>query len=270
LAADTSADLREYTLPVAGGGELGRRVAQINDVAAHLDTLLPIAPVLEGALIYDWLVRSAMVVELSALLDLALGPPPNQPRKVLFSLLDLCRRQRTEAAYDELQALRDDIGAPGWNYIRSARNLIGAHVDDNLRMLEVQEHLVYLDYRGVVNVARTVLNRLDRIGASRLDLELLLIRERVIRSWPIDSNRRAPGRPNRPILTGTLSRFFRRLDSPYMAVSGSSLGSAVLMGITSGRRPEPRPETRMPDRRPNRYLESLWSDRWSVPPLSPK
>lgn len=270
LAADTSADLREHTLPVAGGGELGRRIAQINDVAAHLDTLLPIASVLEGALIYDWLVRSAIVVELNALLDLALGPPPNHPRKVLFSLLDLCRRQRTEAAYVELQALHDDIGVTGWNYIRSARNLIGAHVDDNLRMLEIQEHLLYLDYRGVVNVAGTVLNRLDRIGASRLDLELLLIGERAIRSWPVDPNRRAPGRPSRPILTGTLSRFFRRLDSPYMAVSGSSLGSAVLMGITSGRRPEPRPETRIPDRRPDRYLEPLWSDRWPVPPLSPK
>jgi hypothetical protein len=260
LAADTAADLREHTLPVAGGGELGRRVAQINDVAAHLDTLLPLAPVLEGVLIYDWLIRSAIVVELSTLLDLALGPPPNHPRKVLFSLLDLCRRQRTQAANVELQALRDDIGADGWNYIRSARNLIGAHVDDKLTMLEIQEHLLYLDYRGVVQLARTVLNRLDRIGASRLDLELLLIGERVIRSWPTDPNRPAPGRPDRPVLTGTLSRFFRRLDSPYMAVTGSSLGSAVLMGITAGRSPEPRPETRISDRRPDRYLEPLWSD----------
>jgi hypothetical protein len=270
LAADTAADLREHTLPVAGGGELGSRVAQINDVAIHLDTLLPIAPVLEGALIYDWLIRSAIVVELNALLDLALGPPPNHPRKVLFSLLDLCRRQRTEAASVELQALRDDIGAAGWNYIRSARNLLGAHVDDNLKMLEIYEHLIYLDYRGVINVACTVLNRLDRIGASRLDLEFLLIGERIIRSWPVDPSQQAPGRPSRTILTGTLSRFFRRLDSPYMAVSGSSLGSAVLIGITAQRKPEPRPKTRIPDRRFNRYLEPLWSERCSVPLLSPE
>jgi hypothetical protein len=125
-------------------------------------------------------------------------------------------------------------------------------------MLEIQEHLLYLDYRGVVRLARHVLNLLDRIGAEHLDLELLLLGERRIRSWPTDPSQPAPGRPERTILTGTLAHFFRRLDSPYMAVTGSSLGSAVLMGITSARRPEPRPEIAIVDQRPNRYLEPLW------------
>jgi hypothetical protein len=261
LAADTAADLREHTLPAVGGGELGRRIAQINDVAAHLDTLLVIAPILEDVLIYDWLVRSMIVVELNALLDLALGPPPKHPRKVLYSLLDLCRRERTEAAHTELQGLHDAIGGEGWEYIRSARNLLGAHVDDELSMLEIHEHLLYLDYRGVIRLAGRVLDQLDRIGSGRLDLELLLIGERRIRSWPTDPNLPAPGRPEWPILTGTLAHFFRRLDSPYMVVTGSSFGSAVLMGITASRRPEPRPEISISDRRPNRYLEPLWPKR---------
>lgn len=260
VAADTAADLRPYTLPVAAGGELGRRIAQINDVAAHLDTLLAIAPVLDEVLVYDWLVRSAMVVELSALLDLALGPPPNHPRKVLFSLLDLCHRERTEAACEELRALREAIGGEGWDFVRSARNRLGAHVDGDLRMLEIQEHLLYMDFRGITRLARHVLNALDCLGARCVDLKLLLLGERRIQSWPTDPDRPARLRPDRPILTGTLSNFFRRLDSPFMAVAGSSLGSAVIMGITAGRRPEPRPETDILDRRPKPYLEPIWRD----------
>ena len=46
--------------------------------------LLRIAPVLEGALAYDWLVKSAIVVELSALLDLTLGSPPGARYNVMF------------------------------------------------------------------------------------------------------------------------------------------------------------------------------------------
>jgi hypothetical protein len=34
--------------------------------------------------------------------------------------------------------------------------------------------------------------------------------------------------------------FFRRLDSPYMALTGSTMGSAVLAGMISARTPQPR------------------------------
>jgi hypothetical protein len=257
LAADTAADLREYTLPAAGGGELGRRIAQINDVAAHLDTLLAIAPICEQALIYDWLVRSAMVVELNALLDLALGPPPNHPRNVIYPLLDLCRNERTAAAHEELVDLRDAIGAEGWNYVRLTRNKIGAHIDSRLTMYEIHEHLLFLDYSGIARLARVVLDRLDAIGAGRLGLELLLLGERRIDSWPTDPSEPGPGRPRRTVLTGNLSRSFRQLDSPYMTVSGGGLGSAVLMGMTSSRRPQPRSPVAIAARRPDRWVEPL-------------
>jgi hypothetical protein len=257
LAADTAADLRLHTLPAAGGGEMGRRIAQINDVAAHLDTLLPIAAILEDALIYDWLVRSAIVVELSALLDLALGPPPHHPHNVIFSLLDLCHGERLSAAKADLDSLRDSIGDEGWDYVREARNRIGAHVDANLRMLEIHEHLLYLDYQGVTRLARHVLDWLDAIGVVHLDLRLLVLPERPIRSWPTDRRKPAPGRPEREVLTGSLARLFRRIDSPYMTVSGSSLGSAVIAGVTASRQPAPRVATTVKGRPPNRYLDPM-------------
>jgi len=80
LAADTAAEIRPYILPAAGGGPIGRQVAQINDVAMHLGVIVPLVPVLYGKPPYDWLIRSALVNELSALLDLTIGPPRNVPR----------------------------------------------------------------------------------------------------------------------------------------------------------------------------------------------
>jgi hypothetical protein len=174
---------------------------------------------------------------------------------VIYPLLDLCRNERTAAAHEELVDLQGAIGAEEWDYVRLARNQIGAHIDSRLSMYEIHDHLLFLDYRGIVRLARVVLDRLDEIGAGRLGLELLLLGERRIESWPTDLSQPGPGRPRRTILTGTLSRFFRDLDSPYMTVSGGGLGSAVLMGMTSSRVPRPRSTVAITARCPNRWVD---------------
>ena len=90
--------------------------SQINNVAGHLDTLLRIAPlVVRGDVLpqlRDWLVRSAIIVELNALLDLAVGAPGRG--NVMYCLLDVCRRGRAQEAADLLERLRDSIGVEGW------------------------------------------------------------------------------------------------------------------------------------------------------------
>jgi len=240
LAADTASDQRMFTLPAAQGGELGRVIAQINDVAAHLDVLLRIAPVLEGALPYDWLVKSALAVELNTLLDLTLGPPPGARDNLLFPLIELCRRGRPKQAADDLQRLRGSIGLDGWLMIRWMRDKLGAHLDDKVSISEVHRHLIELDYQGVVRLAEHVLDFLDALGATQLDLSLLLIGERKINGWSTHPAHRAPGAPSPHGSPGLMARFFRRLDSPYMAVTGSSMGSAVLAGMTSARTPQAR------------------------------
>jgi hypothetical protein len=248
LAADTAADLRPHTLPAAQGGNLGRLIAQINDVAGHLDVLLRIAPVVHAAPIYDWLVRSAMLVELNALLDLTLGPPPSHGRNVMYPLVDLCRLGRPKAVADDLDRLRASIGCEGWDHVRSLRNTIGAHVDNNLTMFRVHEQLIELDYQGVIKLAEHVLDFLDTLGATQLDLSLLLFGERKIKSWPTDPSRPAPGIPSQPMMPGVLARLFRSIDSPYMSGTGSTMGSAVLAGMTSARKPEPRAKITVPSR----------------------
>jgi hypothetical protein len=240
IAADTAADLRSHTLAVAQGGELGRRIAQINDVAEHLDVLLRIAPVVEDLLPYDWLVRSAIVLELNSLLDLALGPPPGGAVKVMFPLIDLCRAARDKEAADRLEEVRSSIGEGGWIYVRWMRNKICAHIDDELPLFHLQRHLVELDYEGVVGLAEYLLDRLDELGATQIGLKLLLLGERKIRSWPTDPAKPAPGRPKGDAIPGALARLFRTVDSPYMIASSSSNASGLVAGISAGRAPRPR------------------------------
>lgn len=245
LAADTAADQRMFTLPAAQGGELGRIIAQVNDVAAHLDVLLRIAPVLEDALAYDWLVKSAIAVELNALLDLTLGPPPGARYNVMFPLIELCRRGRPKHVAADLERLCESIGADGWQLIRWMRDKLGAHLDGELAITMIHRHLIELDYQGVVRLAEHVLDFLEALGASQLDLPLLLIGERKIKSWSTDPAQGAPGAPSQFGSPGTMGMFFRRLDSPYMALTGSTMGSAVLAGMVSARTPQPREQVKV-------------------------
>ena len=248
LAADTAADLRPHTLPAAQGGNLGRLIAQINDVAGHLDVLLRIAPVVYGALIYDWLVRSAMLVELNALLDLTLGPPPSHGPNVMYPLVDLCRLGRVKDAADDLDRLRASIGGEGWDHVRWMRNRIGAHIDSNLTMFHLHEHLIDLDYRGVIKLAEHVLDWLDVLGSTQLDLSLLLIGEQKLTTWPTDPSLVPPGRPIPAIIPGALAQLFRSIDSPYLAAAASDRGSPIIAAVTQRRKPEPRAKITVPGR----------------------
>lgn len=258
IAADTGADLRAYTMPVAQGGDIGRRVAQINDVGAHLDVLLRLAPVLEEVLLYDWLIRSAVILEINTLLDLLFGSPPEEKLNVYMSLLNLCRADRSDegqTAAKDLQQLYEAIGPNGWRHIRWMRNKISAHLDAGLSMNGVYEYLLELDYQGVVRLAEFVLNYLDEVGSYRLSLKLLLLQERKIRSWPVDQSIPAPGRPAKPLAPASLSNMFRNFDSPYMIITASSLGSPMVAGVTAGRKPQPREKVQVQGRPPNRYFD---------------
>jgi hypothetical protein len=256
LAVDSAASLRPYTLPSEGGGLIGRRITQINDVAFHLDALLPIAPVAEGHLVYDWLVRSAIGLELNALLDLSLGAPPGAKLNVVYPLVALCRSQGIPEDGESLERLRVSIGDAGWRYVRQLRNTVGAHLDVEMSMFGIHRHLVELDYDGVVGLAVHVLDFLDAIGAGSPGLKMLVLGERRIGSWPVDPEAHAPGRPHGPF-AGSVAGMFRRFDSPYMAVSASSLGSAAVAGILAGRRPQPRGKAGVAGRAPRPWLNAV-------------
>lgn len=257
LATDTGADFRPNTLPAAQGGDLGRLIAQINDVALHIDVLLRIAPVLYGRLPYDWLVRSALLVELAALLDLTVGSPPSPTP----TLLELCHYGRPKAAAAELTRLRHSIPFETRQYIRWCRDKFGAHMDKDLRLVHLHHHLAALDYQGMTLIAEHLLNWLDVLGANQLDLKLLVMGERRIGSWPLDADSSdGLAAPDPRTIPGSLARLFQSIDSPYMSGAATTMGSAVLAGISAGREPSPRQKVKLPLRR-DRYLD------WALPRL---
>ncbi len=255
LAADSAASLRPYTLPCEGGGLIGRRITQINDVALHLDALLSIAPAAERHLVYDWLVRSVIGLELNALLDLSLGGPPGAKLNVVYPLVTLCRSQGIPEDAESLERLRSSIGEAGWRYVRRFRNTVGAHLDTEMSMFDLHRHLIELDYKGLVRLTEHVLDFLDAVGASSTGLKMLVLKERRIGSWPVDPEANAPGRPRGPF-AGSVATMFKRFDSPYITVSASSLGSPAVAGILAGRQPETRQAARVVGRAPQPWLEA--------------
>ena len=256
LAADSAAALRPYTLPTEGGGLIGRRITQVNDVALHLDVLLAIAPTAEQHLAYDWLVRSAIGIELNALLDLTLGAPPGAKWNVLYPLTSLCRSQGQIEDADDLEQLRDGIGTEGWKYLRHFRNTLGAHLDTQMPIFEIARHLMELDYQGIIDLAYGILDFLDELGARSQSLAFLVLGERRIGSWPIDPTKAGSGRPSRP-MASSLADMFKRFDSPGLAITGSSLGSAAVAGIMAGRQPQPRRRVTVAGHAPRPWLEPL-------------
>ena len=237
-SADTAAALRAHTIVAAQGGELGRRTAEINDVAIHLDALLRVAPEVFGVESFDWLVRSAMIVELSALLDLTLGPPDGEVKNVKSPLIELIELDRPGNASYELHRVKWGIEQRGWRDIRTLRNWLGAHADVVQPMEELEACLVELDFLGVIRLSEYLLDWLDFLGATTLDLGGLLLVERKLstryddplaRKWLPD----ALDVPN-------LAPAFEEVDSPLMMVASSRFGPAMLAGVTSARRPAPR------------------------------
>lgn len=257
LAADTGADFRPHTLPAAQGGELGRMIAQINDVALHLDTLRCLAPVVYSFLPYDWLVRSALLVELAALLDLTVGSP-GTARQRRPSLLEICSFGRVRPVGADLVRLRDSISYETRVSIRWCRDKLGAHLDQELPLVHLHQHLVLLDYQGMIVVAEHVLDWLDQISATQLDLKLLVIGERRIGSWPLNRPIEVGLKPPDPsTIPGSLAGLFRSIDSPYMTGTASSIGSAIVAGISAGRKPRPRDKVRLPPRE-SKYLDRCY------------
>jgi hypothetical protein len=248
LATDTGADYRPNTLPAAQGGELGRLVAQINDVALALDALLRIAPVLYGILPYDWLVRSALMVELAALLDLTVGSPPTTRPTGRPTLLDLCRYGRPTEAAADLTRMRDSISDETRHIVRWSRDKFGAHLDRRLPLGHLHDHLIQLDYQGMIGCAEHILDWLDALGAETLDLKMLLMGERRIGSLPLEPTEDDHGwRPDPRHIPGSLARLFRSIDSPYISGIATTMATGVLAGISAGRTRQPRDKITVPE-----------------------
>jgi hypothetical protein len=89
IAASSFSGGRANTFPVRQGGEVGRLVPLLNDVAENIQTLCAIAELGELQPPFNHLVRCQLPSEIDELLRLSLGPSPGAPLSTDRSLLEL-------------------------------------------------------------------------------------------------------------------------------------------------------------------------------------
>jgi hypothetical protein len=222
-----------------GTGVLGRRVMQINDVHDQLDLLFTLRDLANDTDPLGLLLRSALVVEISTLLDLTIGPPPeDSPNKrdgiPLISLVDA---NRGEAGVDLLSQLQTDvIPLASRINLRDLRNRIAAHLDTQLPLKDIYETLGALDVAELFRFADVTLDWLDAAACSNVDLGLLVLGHRRVRSLePAEARARAPFETE---------HFANVLDSPFGAIVGGGFGArgtGGIAGIIAGRASRRRP-----------------------------
>lgn len=238
LSGDTGAPLRQQTVVVFQGGEVGRRIAEINDIAIHLDAVLRVTASLQSVEPHVTYIKTALVVELSALLDLVIPPPEGDAERVEKSFADIVGEVWPGSERHELLRLQGSIGADGRSYIRKLRNWLGAHADEDLPMSELREHLDQLKHQNFIDVAEHVLNWLDAIGTNHLGLKGLLLNERELATkYTDDLGRRTL--PD-PLDVPDLASIFEDFDTELMTVASGPMGSAFASGVMSSRTYQPR------------------------------
>jgi hypothetical protein len=132
---------RGPSVRVRMGGEIGRVIPLINDVAEALVTLQTLWPAVQGSAIFERLVRCQLPSELNELLRLSVGPYPSavsQP-KSLLALYEEPGMPR--APRDQLRGLRDSITPSTRADLLEWRNKVGAHTDAELAWQEIDESI---------------------------------------------------------------------------------------------------------------------------------
>jgi hypothetical protein len=131
LAATSFGADRPGAFPIRQGGEVGRLVPLMNDVAENLKALQAVMEPAAEAPVFDTLVRCQLPSELFELLRLALGPergalvPPSSNLLELYSQPD-----SPDGPRRQLEGLRDMLsGRLDRAALRDMRNRIGAHID---------------------------------------------------------------------------------------------------------------------------------------------
>jgi hypothetical protein len=247
ITASTFGADRASAFPIRMGGEIGRVVPLINDVAENVLTLREIAPLLDQGSALDRLVRCQLPSELNELLRLAVGPAPDAPPSSERSLLDLYSQPTAPSApKKQLEGLRDAMSQSTRNEIYDWRNRLGAHIDASTPWsgLRAEIDSMDLESNGILGLADTVVLWLDVCACSPAGPLPLLFPARQAKSV-IDRNPElrealAFGDPDAERGIGSLPSALppSGLDSPYGVWVPGPPGvpvSAVVAGMHAAR-----------------------------------
>ncbi|HEY5193773.1 MAG TPA: hypothetical protein VIJ39_07885 [Solirubrobacteraceae bacterium] len=137
-----------YTIRM--GGEAGRIVPLINDIAENLQTLRALVSVVAELSVFDRFLRCQLPAELDELLRLSVGSP-NQQADAHPVLLRMYSEPKT-AAGTELEGLRDSVSEETRLSLRDWRDRLGAHIDAETPWPELEEGIEHLDLDAILGL----------------------------------------------------------------------------------------------------------------------
>lgn len=114
--------------------------------------------------------------------------------------------------------------------MRDLRNRVAAHLDTQLTFEEIRDAIESLDVSQLLRFADVVLDWLDAVACSHVDLGLLVIGHRRMSSLQ-------PG-DRRVTAAFEAERFANVLDSPVGAIAGGGFGArgtGGIVGVIAGR-----------------------------------
>ena len=139
-----------YTIRM--GGEAGRIVPLINDIAENLQTLRALVPVVAELSVFDRFLRCQIPAELDELLRLSVGSP-NLQADAHPTLLSVYSEPKAAAGTrKELEGLRDSVSEETRISLRDWRDRLGAHIDAETPWPELEEGIEHLDLDSMLRL----------------------------------------------------------------------------------------------------------------------
>ncbi|MBA3807042.1 MAG: hypothetical protein H0X28_01410 [Solirubrobacterales bacterium] len=241
MTATSFGAARGPSLRVRMGGEVGRLIPLINDVAEALLTLETLWPAVQGAPAFERLLRCHLPSELNELLRLTIGEPGSSQARPESLLALYAQPGMPPEPAAVLRDLDGFVPASTRSEVLNWRNKVGAHTDAELPSSEIEASIDSLEVPPLIVFLEQVLFELERATCSIQGPRPLLLPERHLRSLRESAARVAsrldyedpdskPPAPARPLPDIAASPVICWVEGPP-----DFPGSAALAGITARR-----------------------------------
>ena len=243
IAASSFGADRPGAFPVRMGGEVGRLVPLMNDVAENLQTLRALVGPAAQQPVFDRLIRCQLPTELYELLRLAIGSEPGGPPSAQHDLLALYSQPgMSPPARKVLEDLRDWVNRSiNRTELRDWRRRIGAHIDEASSWAELEEGMLTIDLGPFDRLIDVTLENLEACALQPHGPLTLLFPARKLRTL-IDTASGAPLSYGDVDATAAAAAIRSALppagfeDAHYMVwTNGGYLLSAAIAGMQSAR-----------------------------------
>jgi hypothetical protein len=221
-----------FRLAITPSGAIGRKIAQVNDVAEHIEQLYALRDIAGRPGLLGRLLRGALIIETCALAELVIGPPDS--RRTRFTEPTLNELTLTQALPDEpdiLGCIQGDELETFRTWAFFVRDKATAHLDVNLPLSQILELLDEAVPEVTLGFADGMLDVLDLAACHLIPLRLLVLGQRRISGLAPAVTASVPA-SHAPASTRAL------LDGPHLGYAAGGFASnqaTRAAGIIAGR-----------------------------------